>query len=229
MTPLSGVLFDWRGTLVTVLDPHEWARRSLNLIGRAADDDATAALWDAIRSAAGHPDRLASPDCDTSIATHRRTYYEVFTDAGLDGELADALYTFESDPSYNEFALDVAPTIRRLAAAGIKVGVISDIHFDLRPVFAAQGLDTSIDEYVLSYEHGVQKPDPAFFEIALEKLGTTPQETLMVGDRASHDGAAVALGIVTLLLPPLTDIHHARLYLVEGIVAAHTLGQQTGR
>src|SRR5882757_339298 len=229
MTSLCGVLFDWRGTLVTVLDPHDWARESLNLLGRAADDDATAVLWDAIRSAAGHPDRLASPDCDTSIATHRRTYYDVFTDAGLDGELADALYTVESDPSYNEFALDVAPTIRRLAGAGIKVGVISDIHFDLRPVFAAQGLDTSIDEYVLSYEQGVQKPDPAFFEIALEKLGTPPQETLMVGDRASHDGAAVALGIATLLIPPLTDIHHARLHLVEGFVAANTLGQQTGR
>jgi FMN phosphatase YigB (HAD superfamily) len=229
MTPLCGVLFDWRGTLVTVLDPHDWAREALNLLGRPADDGATAAPWDAIRSAAGHPDRLASPECDTSIATHRRTYYDVFTDAGLDGELADALYTVESDPSYNEFALDVAPTIRRLAGVGIKVGVISDIHFDLRPVFAAQGLDTSIDEYVLSYEQGVQKPDPAFFEIALEKLGTTPQETLMVGDRASHDGAAVALGIVTLLLPPLTDIHHARLHLVEGIAAAHTLGQQTGR
>jgi FMN phosphatase YigB (HAD superfamily) len=229
MTPLSGVLFDWRGTLVTVLDGCDWAREALHLLGRPADDRATAVLWDVIRSAAGHPDRLASPDCDTSMATHRRTYYAVFGDAGLDDELADALYAVESDPSFNEFALDVAPTIRRLAGAGIEVGVISDIHFDLRPAFAAHGLDTSIDEYVLSYEHGVQKPDPAIFEIALEKLGTTPQETLMVGDRASRDGAAVALDIVTLLLPPLTDIHQARLHLVEGMVAAHTLGQQIGR
>ena len=162
------------------------------------------------------------------MATHRRIYYDVFADAGLDAELADALYAVEADPSYNEFALDAAPTIRRLAAAGMKVGVISDIHFDLRPSFAAQGLDDSIDAFVLSYEHGVQKPDPAIFEIALEKLGTTAQETLMVGDRASHDGAAVAMGIATLLLPPLTDIHQARLHLVDGIVAANSRGQQTG-
>jgi FMN phosphatase YigB (HAD superfamily) len=228
MTPLSGVLFDWRGTLVTMLDGYDWAREALNLLGRPADDDATSVLWEAIRSAAGHPDRLASPDCDTSMATHRHTYYAVFADAGLDGQLADALYAVESDPSYNEFALDVAPTIRRLAGAGIKVGVISDIHFDLRPVFAAQGLETSIDAFVLSYELGVQKPDPAIFEIALEKLGTTPQETLMVGDRASHDGAAASLGVVTLLLPPLTDVHQRRLHLVESIVAANSLGPQAG-
>jgi FMN phosphatase YigB (HAD superfamily) len=228
MTPLSGVLFDWRGTLVTVLDPLDWVREALNLLGRAADDDAIAVLWYAIRSAAGHPDRLASPDCDTSMSTHRRTYYSVFADAGLDGDLADSLYAVESDPSYNEFALDVAPTIHRLAGAGIKVGVISDIHFDLRPVFAAQGLGTSVDAFVLSYEHGVQKPDPAFFEIALQKLGTTPQETLMVGDRASHDGAAVALGMATLLVPPLTNVRQTRLHLVDGVVAANSAGQPTG-
>lgn len=227
MTPLSGVLFDWRGTLVTVLDPLDWVRKALNLVGRATDDDAIAVLWDAIGSAAGHPDRLASPDCDTSVATHRRVYYDVFSDAGLDADLADALYAVESDACYNEFALDAGPTIRRLAAAGVKVGVISDIHFDLRPVFAAQGLDTSIDAFVLSYEHGVQKPDPAFFEIALDRLGTTAQETLMVGDRASHDGAAVAVGIATLLVPPLTNVHQTRLHLVDGILAANPLGQQT--
>lgn len=226
MTPLTGVLFDWRGTLVTVLEPHEWAREALTLLGRAADDDSTAALWDAIRSAAGHPDRLSSPECDTSKATHRRIYYDVFADAGLDADLADALYAVESDASYNEFAVDVGPTIRRLAAAGVKVGVVSDIHFDLRPVFAAQGLDTSIDAFVLSYEHGVQKPDPAFFEVALETLGTTAQETLMVGDRASHDGAAIALGIATLLVPPLTDVHQTRLHLVEGILAANAREQR---
>jgi FMN phosphatase YigB (HAD superfamily) len=48
----------------------------------------------------------------------------------------------------------------------------------------------------------VQKPDPAIFAIALRKLGAQAGETLMVGDRASHDGAAVTLNIATLLLPP---------------------------
>jgi FMN phosphatase YigB (HAD superfamily) len=37
-----------------------------------------------------------------------------------------------------------------------------------------------------------------------------PSETLMVGDRASHDGAAVDVGIPTLLLPTLTDVNDQR-------------------
>ena len=220
MTDVSAVLFDWRGTLVTVLSTRDWMREALRLAGRPADDRSAADLWSAIEAAAGQPDRLSAPDCDTGAAIHRRIYYGVFADAGLDDELADALYAVESDASYNQFAVDAAPTIRRLTAAGVAVGVLSDIHFDLRPVFVAQGLGDSIDAFVLSYEHGVQKPDPAFFEIALAELGTTPQQTLMVGDRASHDGAAVALGLATLLVPELTDVQETRLHLVEGVVAA---------
>ena len=54
----------------------------------------------------------------------------------------------------------------------------------------------------MSAAHGVQKPDPRIFELALEALGAGAPETLMVGDRASHDGGAAAAGIATLILPP---------------------------
>jgi HAD superfamily hydrolase (TIGR01549 family) len=221
-----GVLFDWRGTLVTGLYPHDWVREALLRLDRDVDDGLVAQVWTAIRTAAGQPDRLAAPNVDTSAVTHRHVYYAVFADAGLDSDLADALYDIESDPSYNLFAVDVAPTLRRLAAAGSKIGVISDIHFDLRPTFAAHDLLDVVDTFVLSYEHGMQKPDPAFFQVALEELGTTPPETLMVGDRASHDGAAVALGLTTLLLPPLASKSHARLHLVEGVVSAAALARR---
>jgi FMN phosphatase YigB (HAD superfamily) len=217
---VRGVLFDWRGTLVTGLSPHDWVREALLRLDRDGDNGLVAEVLSAIRAAAGQPDRLAGPNADTSAVIHRCIYYDVFADAGLDSDLADALYAVESDPSFNLFAVDVAPTLRRLAAAGSKIGVISDIHFDLRPAFADHDLLDLVDTFVLSYEHGVQKPDPAIFQIALQELETTPPETLMVGDRASHDGPAVELGLTTLLLPPLTNKSQARLHLVEGLVSA---------
>ena len=39
------------------------------------------------------------------------------------------------------------------------------------------------------------------FTLALDALGVTPQDALMVGDRASHDGGAADVGIATLILP----------------------------
>lgn len=53
-----------------------------------------------------------------------------------------------------------------------------------------------LDGIFVSEEAGTIKPDPAFFLYALEKLGATPQECLMVGDSLSSDMAgAQAAGI----------------------------------
>jgi HAD superfamily hydrolase (TIGR01509 family) len=47
---------------------------------------------------------------------------------------------------------------------------------------------------VLSYEHGVQKPDPRLFRTACTALGVEPRDVLMVGDDRRADGGAAALG-----------------------------------
>ena len=114
-------------------------------------------------------------------------------------------------PAYNPVADDVPETLTALKTAGVRVGIVSDIHFDLRPAFADAGLADLVDSFVLSFEHGVQKPNPQIFRVALERLAVEPADTLMVGDRASHDGAAVELGIPTVLVPPLTATSHRRL------------------
>lgn len=220
MTDIQAVVFDWRGTLVTGLDPRSWIREGLRVAGREADEAAIGETLASVVAAAGEPDRLQGPTVDTSADLHRETYYGVFEDAGLDPEVADALYAVESDPRYNQFAVDVAPVMQSLVMKGRRIGVLSDIHFDLRAVFAEHGLLELVDSFVLSFEHGAQKPDPVIFRVAVDALGGTPAETLMVGDRASHDGAAVSVGMPTLLVPPLTDVGQRRLHLVDAMVPA---------
>jgi HAD superfamily hydrolase (TIGR01509 family) len=148
-------------------------------------------------------------DCDAGF--HRAAHDRMFSVARLDPELADALYAVESDHECNPFTTDAPGTFAALKSRGIKVGVLSDTHFDIRAAFAGHGLTHLVDDFVLSFEHGVQKPDPAIFVLALERMRVRPGETLMVGDRASHDGAAVEVGMPTLLLPTLTDASQERL------------------
>lgn len=218
MTELEAVVFDWRGTLVTTLAAAEWVGEALTLLGREPDADSVAHVLTAISHADGEPSRLEADGVDCDARRHRDTYYAVFADAGLDDDLSDALYAVESDPSHNHFADDVAETLHWAPARGLKVAILSDIHFDLRPVFIAADLDRFVDGYVLSFECGVQKPDPAIFRAALDALGSRPGQTLMVGDRASHDGAAVGLGMPTLLVPTLTHPRQRRLDLVRNLV-----------
>ncbi|MFI0938829.1 HAD family hydrolase [Streptomyces sp. NPDC021020] len=165
---------------------------------------------------------------DLSAAAHRESYLRWVTAAGVDCVLAEVMYDALCDAADNVFAVDVEPTLGALKAAGVKVAIVSDIHVDIRPSFVKAGLDTHVDDFVLSFERGACKPDPAIFRIALDRLGVQPHETLMVDDRSGHDGAAVEAGITTLLVPPLTHAAHKRLHLVLGACGVAGVSQATG-
>ncbi len=212
MTAIRAVLFDWRGTLVVTLTDTQWVERSLRLTRRPVRDHDVAGIVASLRAAKDTVSRQIPwnrIDCDAGF--HRAAHDRMFAAAGLDQELAAVLYAVESDHRYNPFAADAVDTLTALKCRGVKIGILSDIHFDIRPAFADQGLCEVVDAFVLSFEHGVQKPDPAIFRLALDELGVSPAQTLMVGDWASHDGPAVSLGMPTLLLPDLTDASHERL------------------
>ena len=86
-------------------------------------------------------------------------------------------------------------------------------------MLAAQGVGHLVDTYVLSFEQGCQKPDPRMFLAALDLLGVDAHRTLMVGDRASHDGGAAAVSIATFILPPApTDVSMRGLDAVARLV-----------
>jgi FMN phosphatase YigB (HAD superfamily) len=168
--------------------------------------------------------RVDSSQIDTDVDEHRAAYAEWFRAAGLDSELAATLYAVESEASLDAFAQDVESLLVELVSAGVRVGVVSDIHVDLRPVFAAHHLRDGrtwadlVHTWTLSFEVGVAKPDPAIFRAALDGLGLPASDVLMVGDRGGWDGAAVDVGMTTLLLPPLTDPTEERLHRVLDLV-----------
>src|SRR5690606_23657003 len=85
---------------------------------------------------------------------------------------------------------------------GVRIGILSNCGWDLRPAFHRAGLSEFVDSWTLSFEHGRQKPDPELFRIACAALGVCPEETLMVGDDASTDTGALAVGMPVFLLPP---------------------------
>jgi FMN phosphatase YigB (HAD superfamily) len=130
------------------------------------------------------------------------------------------LYVVADEPELNPFADDVGETLRALSDAGVRIGVLSDIHIDLRPRFAAHRLPDGrlwsdlVEVWLLSFETGLVKPDPSVFALALTRLELPAQDVLMVGDRGSWDGGAADAGITTLLLPSLEVAGQRRLHHV---------------
>ncbi len=135
---------------------------------------------------------------------HREVWTALFAPADdLVPGLAHTLYEEVMRPSRWRPYPDTAWILRELRARGLKTGIVSNIAFDLRPLFAEHNLDGLIDTFALSVEHGVAKPEPQLFAAACDALGVTPAATLMVGDDpVTEDGAAVA-GCRVHVLPEL--------------------------
>lgn len=214
------VCFDWRGTLVVDMTTEEWVARALTSIGRGANGADLDDIVDKIVSRSD-VDRLWADGIDSDAIVHRETYISYLDDAGVDSELIQALYREESNAANNPFADDVLQTFSQISKLGVQIVILSDIHFDIRPAFRDGGLANFVDSYVLSFEQGVQKPDRRIFEKVLASLCIKPGELLMVGDRAAYDGAAVEVGIPTILVPPLLSIGDCRLHLVVAILSEH--------
>ena len=98
-------------------------------------------------------------------------------------------------------------TIEQLHAAGIRMGVVSNIiSTSLVPhLLNEYGIAQYMECTVMSSGTGIRKPDPQIFEIAMRQMGVTPEETGYVGDTISRDvlGARNAhLGLVVRLNNP---------------------------
>jgi HAD superfamily hydrolase (TIGR01509 family) len=149
------------------------------------------------------PPRLAEvwAERDLSSDAHRAAYVGLAAtvETGIPG-LPDALYERLLRPDGWLPYADTAATLSELRAADVPVAVVSNIGFDIRPLFAAWGLADLVDAFVLSYEVGRCKPDPAIFLWACGQLGVDPERALMVGDTPA-DAAAVRAGCAALVLP----------------------------
>ncbi|GIF03253.1 HAD family hydrolase [Actinoplanes siamensis] len=208
---VEAVLFDFHGTLAQVEDPVTWVVAAAAACGAELGLAKATILADRLVTAgrAGGPLPHRVPphlaehwaDRDLYERSHRAAYTGLASTVHTDVEgLADALYDRLLVPEGWLPYPDTEPTLRRLHEAGIKVAVVSNIGFDIRPHFAHWGLSGLVDAFALSYEVGRAKPDPAIFLRACGMLGVDPERTLMVGDTPA-DAGAVQAGCAALVLP----------------------------
>ncbi|MBI2963018.1 MAG: HAD family hydrolase [Deltaproteobacteria bacterium] len=91
-------------------------------------------------------------------------------------------------------------TLRRLGGAA-RLGVVSNFYGNLRVLLEEGGLSPLLDAVVESAHVGVEKPDPAIYRLAAERLGLPPADILMVGDSFERDvRAARAAGMRAIWL-----------------------------
>jgi HAD superfamily hydrolase (TIGR01509 family) len=202
MTRFRAVLFDFGDTLFARAGGARAVVETAAALGAEVDEARAASLWRRILTRAVSAEEMALAR-DRSAEAHRREWTRLYAMAEeIAPGMAAALYAREIDASRWTPHPDARSVLERLRRAGVRIGVVSDTGWDIRPVFALAGFDRLVDAFVLSFEHGVVKPAPALFTAACAALAIAPAETLMVGDNAVTDGGAVRAGLTVLLLPP---------------------------
>jgi HAD superfamily hydrolase (TIGR01509 family) len=210
VAPISAVLFDFSGTLFRLEEDDSWFA-GMELIDddgrRAVDEHMQAELMERLTHPTGgsvtrtEEAHRAWVNRDLAPALHREAYLHSLRDAGLPDHQAEALYQQAIDPASWVPYPDTVEVLQTLTAHGLRTAIVSNIAFDIRPAFRTAGAEA--DEFVLSFEVGVVKPDPRIFQIALQRLGVAAGEAVMVGDSQENDGAARDVGCDFILVDPL--------------------------
>jgi putative hydrolase of the HAD superfamily len=200
---LDAVTVDAFGTIVELLDPVDRLRRALEARGVACERDAVARAFAAeadyyIRNSIRGRD-------EASLAELRRDCVDVFL-----ADLGAALDPAEFVPAYID-ALEfraiagVEDTLDALRRAGLALACVGNWDCTLPSVLARLGLAERFEVVVASAVAGVQKPHPAIFALALDRLGGVPPErALHVGDSASDRDGARAAGLAFEPVPLVT-------------------------
>ncbi|WP_019202397.1 HAD family hydrolase [Tsukamurella sp. 1534] len=206
----QGVLFDFSGTLFRLEEDPSWFDGFTDGEGNPIAGAAQAELMRRMTAPMGLPVPMegeilaAWHGRDLSAENHRIAYHHVLEQSGVvdPGQRAE-LYGRVSNPDCWRIYPDTARVLRALRDEGLKVGVLSNIAYDIRPAFVREGIDGLVDAFVLSFEVGHMKPDAEVFRIATAALGLPPERVLMVGDSAEADGGATAIGCGFAQVEPL--------------------------
>jgi len=104
---------------------------------------------------------------------------------------------YRADEALNE---GVAKLIRRLRAEDrYKLAVLSNSPPGLARWLDEWGILDLFDVVFCSGDEEVKKPDPAAFEITLERLGVGPEEAVFIDDTTGHVQTARSLGLKGIL------------------------------
>lgn len=90
--------------------------------------------------------------------------------------------------------------IRELKSSGLKIAILSNVSTDwIQTTFLTPAEMKLFDAFVLSYQVGMVKPDPAIYKLAAQRLNQQPSECLFIDDGERNVLAAERVGMKALL------------------------------
>lgn len=134
---------------------------------------------------------------EITMEDYRRELAELVAAAGLTPEPAPP---HQTSSSFNGFRFEacepMVELVHQLRAADVKVGVLTNNIREFRPLWWPMlDFPALFHDVVDSHEVGMRKPNPAIYELAVKRLGTTAPRTAFLDDAVSNVKAANMVGL----------------------------------
>jgi putative hydrolase of the HAD superfamily len=128
---------------------------------------------------------------DTPLVSEREWLQQIADEMGLVEAPVTMADSWFDGRETNQAWLDQLATLR---ASGVFVGLLSNMVPAWDEHWRRMIDPALFDDVVLSFEVGMRKPSPGIFALALERSGTTAEETVFVDDLAGNCEGATACG-----------------------------------
>jgi epoxide hydrolase-like predicted phosphatase len=182
---IKAVIFDFGGVLMRTVNPlprHELEQR----FGQPLFESS---LWDDVRL--GH-----ISDAEFWADVGRRL--------GLDTEAtAEFRRAFRAGDRLDE---ELVAFIRHLRGEGYRTALLSNAPDNLPQIVEQMGIANAFDVVVISSCEGLMKPDPAIYQLTLERLGVAAEEAVFVDDFRENVAAARQVGLHATRFRGLTPL-----------------------
>ncbi|MGD2174809.1 MAG: HAD family hydrolase [Candidatus Brocadiaceae bacterium] len=119
---------------------------------------------------------------------------------------------------------DAPPALERLREAGLRTAIVSNTPWGSpgglwREELERLGLDQRVEAAFFCTDAGWRKPAPQLFEFVLDRLGTTPERCIFVGDDPRWDVVGPrAVGIDAVLLDRSGRSTQSDVQVIEGLL-----------
>ena len=91
------------------------------------------------------------------------------------------------EDTFNSIPDDSVKLLEELKKRGIKIGLMTNTFDDERDLIRGCKLFPFFDAVRISYEQGIQKPDPRLYQSIMDEFGVTADQCLFVGDGGSRE------------------------------------------
>ncbi|WP_127589240.1 HAD-IA family hydrolase [Paenibacillus koleovorans] len=197
-SPYKAVFFDAGDTLLTVPGAREtmrryFAEREFHRTDTEIGDSFDAAFRLLYYNKPVLGNELCSPESDRLFWV--KLYRHMLDDLAAAGHAEEEtlhrwcheLYDLFVSPEQYVLFEDVRETLERLQALGYRMAIVSNFAPTLRHILKYMEIDYYFDPIIVSTEVGLEKPNPAIFQLALEQSGLPASQVLYVGDHDQND------------------------------------------